>query len=77
MFPAGSSEELQNLMEDREIASRAVAFVVNSTRKGFVPLCANVASLMKSKRRCGNNSLVDCMLIDIKCFDVNFSCLVT
>lgn len=47
----GSSEELQNLMEDREIASRAVAFVVNSTRKGFVPLCANVASLMKSKRR--------------------------
>lgn len=38
-------------MEDREIASRAVAFVVNSTRKGFVPLCANVAALMRSKRR--------------------------
>ncbi|KAL4216867.1 hypothetical protein ACF0H5_023329 [Mactra antiquata] len=37
-------------MEDKEIAARAVAFVVNSTRKGIVPLCADVANLMRSKQ---------------------------
>ena len=46
------SRELHNLVEDKEIAARAVAFVVNSTRKGIVPLCADVASLLRSKRRC-------------------------
>ncbi|XP_052079381.1 uncharacterized protein LOC127717676 [Mytilus californianus] len=39
-----------NLVEDKEIASRAVAFVVNSTRKGIVPLCTDVANLLRAKR---------------------------
>ena len=47
----GQPEEFQGLMEDKDIASRAVAFVVSSTRKGFVALCADVASLIGSKRR--------------------------
>ena len=38
-------------MEDKEIAARAVAFVVNSTRKGIVPLCADIANLLRAKRR--------------------------
>jgi hypothetical protein len=37
-------------MEDKEVAARAVAFVVNSTRKGIVPLCADVANLMRTKQ---------------------------
>lgn len=45
-----SNNELCGLMEDKEIAARAVAFVVNSTRKGIVPLCADVANLMRSKQ---------------------------
>jgi hypothetical protein len=45
------SEDLQDLVEDKEIAACAVAFVVNGTRRGIVPLCADVASLMRSKRR--------------------------
>lgn len=45
------SDELQDIVEDKEIAACAVAFVVNSTRKGIVPLCADVASLMRAKRR--------------------------
>lgn len=48
--PEGSVE-LSNLVEDKEIAARAVAFVVNSTRKGIVPLCADVANLLRAKRR--------------------------
>ncbi|XP_050388591.1 uncharacterized protein LOC126807804 isoform X2 [Patella vulgata] len=47
---AGSSNELYCLVEDKDIAARAVAFVVNSTRKGIVPLCADVANLLRSKR---------------------------
>jgi hypothetical protein len=38
-------------VEDKEIAARAVAFVVNSTRKGIVPLCADIANLLRAKRR--------------------------
>lgn len=38
-------------MEDKEIAARAVAFVVNGSRKGIVPLCADVANLLRAKRR--------------------------
>lgn len=45
-----SNNELCGLMEDKEVAARAVAFVVNSTRKGIVPLCADVAHLMRSKQ---------------------------
>lgn len=45
-----SNTELCGLMEDKEVAARAVAFVVNSTRKGIVPLCADVAHLMRSKQ---------------------------
>jgi len=44
-------DDLQDLVEDKEIAACAVAFVVNGTRRGIVPLCADVASLMRSKRR--------------------------
>ena len=50
-FSADHSRELHNLVEDKEIAARAVAFVVNSTRKGIVPLCADVANLLRLKRR--------------------------
>ncbi|WAR22481.1 hypothetical protein MAR_016455 [Mya arenaria] len=45
-----NNAELCALLEDKEIAARAVAFVVNSTRKGIVPLCADVANLMRSKQ---------------------------
>ena len=51
LFVGPQSDELKDLVEDKEIAACAVAFVVNSTRKGIVPLCADVASLMRSKRR--------------------------
>lgn len=45
-----SNSELSGLVEDKEIAARAVAFVVNSTRKGIVPLCADIANLLRAKR---------------------------
>ena len=51
LFAGPQSDELKDLVEDKEIAACAVAFVVNSMRKGIVPLCADVASLMRSKRR--------------------------
>ena len=50
-FLTGSNTELSNIVEDKEIAARAVAFVVNSTRKGIVPLCADVAHLLRTKKR--------------------------
>lgn len=37
------------MVEDKAIAAQAVAFVVNSTRKGLVSLCADVAHLMRAK----------------------------
>ncbi|BFZ21979.1 hypothetical protein BsWGS_25018 [Bradybaena similaris] len=45
-----SCTELNDLVEDKEVAARAVAFVVNSTRKGIVPLCADIANLLRAKR---------------------------
>jgi len=42
---------LHELVEDKEIAAKAVAFVVSSTRKGIVPLCSNVASLFRTKKQ--------------------------
>ncbi|RUS90549.1 hypothetical protein EGW08_001726, partial [Elysia chlorotica] len=45
-----SQPELSALVEDKEVAARAVAFVVNSTRKGIVPLCADIANLLRAKR---------------------------
>ncbi|KAH9489595.1 hypothetical protein Btru_036453 [Bulinus truncatus] len=45
-----SSTELNGLVEDKEVAARAVAFVVNSSRKGIVPLCADIANLLRAKR---------------------------
>ncbi|CAL1526600.1 unnamed protein product, partial [Lymnaea stagnalis] len=45
-----STTELNGLVEDKEVAARAVAFVVNSTRKGIVPLCADIANLLRAKR---------------------------
>lgn len=50
-YLTGSNSELNSLVEDKEIAAKAVAFVVNSTRKGIVPLCADVANLLRAKRR--------------------------
>ncbi|XP_078280324.1 uncharacterized protein LOC144607385 [Rhinoraja longicauda] len=47
----GSGSELDGGDEDKEIASKAVAFVVRSSRKGVVPLCADVANLLKIKWR--------------------------
>ncbi|XP_064646296.1 uncharacterized protein LOC135499471 isoform X2 [Lineus longissimus] len=45
-----SSSGLNGLVEDKEIAAKAVAFVVNSTRKGIVPLCADVATIFRIRR---------------------------
>ena len=50
-YSSESSAGLCGLMEDKEVAARAVAFVVNSTRKGIIPLCADVANLMRSRQR--------------------------
>ncbi|ELU02719.1 hypothetical protein CAPTEDRAFT_191346 [Capitella teleta] len=46
---AENSSQLQSLVVDKELAARAVAFVVSSSRKGIVPLCADVANLLKAK----------------------------
>ncbi|XP_013411140.1 uncharacterized protein LOC106174235 isoform X2 [Lingula anatina] len=46
----GSASELNGLVEDKEIAAQAVAFVVSSTRKGIVPLCSDVAKLLRQKK---------------------------
>ena len=51
MYFTENSNELHGLVEDKEIAARAVAFVVNNTRKGIVPLCADVATLLRGRRR--------------------------
>ena len=61
-FVGPQSDELKDLVEDKEIAACAVAFVVNGTRKGIVPLCADVASLMRSKRRCSIMKAYYCYL---------------
>ncbi|XP_074654962.1 uncharacterized protein LOC141908707 [Tubulanus polymorphus] len=45
-----STTDLSELIEDKEIASKAVAFVVNSTRKGIVPLCADIANLLVDRK---------------------------
>ncbi|XP_072364244.1 uncharacterized protein [Scyliorhinus torazame] len=47
----GSGSEVDGGDEDKEIASKAVAFVIRSSRKGVVPLCADVANLLKIKWR--------------------------
>lgn len=50
-FSLGSDTDLTSAIGDKEVAAKAVAFVVNSTRKGIVPLCADVANLLRNKRR--------------------------
>ncbi|XP_043922885.1 uncharacterized protein LOC122798199 isoform X2 [Protopterus annectens] len=47
----GTGSEIDAGNEDKKMASRAVAFVIKSTRKGIVPLCADVAQLLKVKQR--------------------------
>ncbi|XP_060681620.1 uncharacterized protein LOC132816157 isoform X1 [Hemiscyllium ocellatum] len=47
----GSGSEIDGGDEDKEIASKAVALVIRSSRKGVVPLCADVANLLKIKWR--------------------------
>ncbi|XP_041116503.1 uncharacterized protein LOC121321565 isoform X2 [Polyodon spathula] len=39
------------LREDKQIASKAVLFVINSARKGAVPLCSSIAELLRENRR--------------------------
>lgn len=46
----GALNGLHDLVEDKDVAAKAVALVVNSTRKGIVPLCADVARLLKHKK---------------------------
>ncbi|KAJ8019510.1 CAP-Gly domain-containing linker protein 2 [Holothuria leucospilota] len=41
----------ESIVEDKETASSAVAFVVHSSRKGIIHLCADVANLIKAKKR--------------------------
>ncbi|EDO48890.1 predicted protein [Nematostella vectensis] len=50
-FDGPRSELYDSVDDDRELAAKAVAIVVNSTRKGVVSLCAEVASLLKAKKR--------------------------
>ncbi|XP_062900564.1 uncharacterized protein LOC134344531 [Mobula hypostoma] len=47
----GGGSEIDGGDEDKEIASKAVAFVIRSSRKGVVTLCADVANLLKIKWR--------------------------
>jgi len=47
----GSESDFASAIGDKEVAAKAVAFVVNSTRKGIVPLCADVANLLRAKRK--------------------------
>ncbi|XP_070570672.1 uncharacterized protein [Ptychodera flava] len=46
-----SSNDIEGLVEDKDVAAKAVAFVINSTRKGVVPLCADVANLLRTKKK--------------------------
>ncbi|XP_072033822.1 uncharacterized protein [Amphiura filiformis] len=46
-----SGTDLEGLVDDKDIAAKAVAFVVNSSRKGVVPLCAQIAKILRAKRR--------------------------
>ncbi|PIK56000.1 hypothetical protein BSL78_07093 [Apostichopus japonicus] len=43
--------EEESFVDDKETASSAVAFVVHSSRKGIIHLCADVANLIKAKKR--------------------------
>ena len=46
-----SGTDLEGLIDDKDVAAKAVAFVVNSSRRGVVPLCAHIAKILKAKRR--------------------------
>ncbi|XP_071942747.1 uncharacterized protein [Antedon mediterranea] len=50
-FGLDNVKEIEGLVEDKDVASKAVTFVVNGTRKGVVRLCADVAGLMRAKKR--------------------------
>lgn len=45
----GSLAGLSDLVHDKDVAAKAVAFVVNSSRRGIVPLCADVAAVLRNK----------------------------
>ncbi|XP_076815634.1 uncharacterized protein LOC143461694 isoform X2 [Clavelina lepadiformis] len=45
---------LSDVNADKSTASQAVAFVIRASRRGVVPLCAEVADLLKEKRRLEN-----------------------
>ena len=46
---SGSLAGLTDLVHDKDVAAKAVAFVVNSSRRGIVTLCADVAAILRSK----------------------------
>ncbi|XP_039609574.1 uncharacterized protein LOC120529652 isoform X2 [Polypterus senegalus] len=48
---AGSGSEIDSIDEDKEMACKAVAYVIRNTRKGIVPLCSSIAQLLKTNRR--------------------------
>ena len=52
-FLTGSSTDLTSAIGDKELAAKAVAFVVSSTRRGIVAHCADVATVLRAKQRWG------------------------
>ncbi|XP_033628574.1 CAP-Gly domain-containing linker protein 4-like isoform X1 [Asterias rubens] len=46
-----SGLEIHNLVEDKDVAAKAVTLVVNSSRKGVVSLCADVANILRAKKK--------------------------
>lgn len=50
-FLTGSSTDLTSAIGDKELAAKAVAFVVSSTRRGIVAHCADVATVLRAKQR--------------------------
>ena len=46
-----TSIALSDLIEDKEIAAKAVAMVINGSRRGVVSLCADVADMLKHQKK--------------------------
>ncbi|MBN3326369.1 GORS2 protein, partial [Atractosteus spatula] len=47
----GCGSEADGLEENKEIASKAVQFVIRAVRKGAVPLCSSIAELLREIQR--------------------------
>ncbi|XP_069052820.1 uncharacterized protein [Lepisosteus oculatus] len=48
---SGGGSEADGLEENKEIASKAVQFVIRAVRKGAVPLCSSIAELLREIQR--------------------------